>query len=38
MERLQRLTGLLIDRGFAGKSLDDWLRDDFFAQHCDLLL
>jgi hypothetical protein len=31
-----RLATLLADAGFAGKSLDDWLRDGFFAQHCDL--
>jgi len=31
-----RLAGLLADVGFAGKSLDDWLRDGFFAQHCEL--
>lgn len=27
---------LLADTGFAGKSLDDWLRDGFFEQHCTL--
>jgi len=27
---------LLADVGFGGKSLDLWLRDDFFAQHCNL--
>lgn len=31
-----KLAGLLADAGFAGKSLDDWLRDGFFAQHCEL--
>lgn len=31
-----RLAGLLSDAGFAGRSLDDWLRDGFFAQHCEL--
>ena len=31
-----KLTGLLADAGYAGKSLDDWLRDGFFAQHCEL--
>lgn len=31
-----KLTGLLADAGHAGKSLDDWLRDGFFAQHCEL--
>ena len=30
------LAGLLADAGFAGKTLDDWLRDGFFAQHCKL--
>ena len=27
---------LLADVGFGGKSLDIWLRDGFFAQHCNL--
>jgi len=27
---------LLADVGFGGKSLDIWLRDGFFAQHCSL--
>lgn len=31
-----KLSGLLAEAGYAGKSLDDWLRDGFFAQHCDL--
>jgi hypothetical protein len=31
-----KLAGLLANAGFEGKSLDDWLRDGFFAQHCDL--
>lgn len=31
-----RLAGLLADVGFAGKTVDDWLRDGFFAQHCTL--
>ena len=31
-----KLAGLLSDAGYAGKSLDDWLRDGFFAQHCEL--
>lgn len=31
-----KLSGLLVDKGFAGKSLDDWLRDGFFTQHCEL--
>lgn len=31
-----KLASLLADAGFAGKSLDDWLRDGFFAQHCEL--
>ena len=30
------LANLLAEAGFAGKSLDDWLRDGFFAQHCKL--
>lgn len=31
-----RLDGLLAQVGFAGKTLDDWLRDGFFKQHCAL--
>jgi hypothetical protein len=31
-----KLASLLSEVGYAGKSLDDWLRDGFFAQHCDL--
>ncbi len=31
-----KLTGLLAEVGYAGKSLDDWMRDGFFAQHCEL--
>ncbi|HWA88559.1 MAG TPA: hypothetical protein VG889_00890 [Rhizomicrobium sp.] len=31
-----KLAGLLADAGFVGKSFDDWLRDGFFAQHCEL--
>ena len=31
-----KLASLLAEAGYAGKSLDDWLRDDFFAQHCEL--
>ena len=31
-----KLARLLADAGFAGKSLDDWLRDGFFEQHCAL--
>ena len=31
-----KLAGLLADVGYAGKSLDDWLRDGFFAHHCEL--
>lgn len=27
---------LLARAGFAGKSLEAWLRDDFFKQHCEL--
>lgn len=30
------LSSLLKDAGFGGKSLETWLRDGFFAQHCDL--
>ncbi len=31
-----KLASLLADNGFSGKSLDDWLRDGFFEQHCAL--
>jgi hypothetical protein len=31
-----KLANLLLEVGFAGKSVDDWLRDRFFAQHCEL--
>ena len=31
-----KLTGLLAEAGFGDRSLDDWLRDGFFAQHCKL--
>ncbi|MFB6417740.1 Eco57I restriction-modification methylase domain-containing protein [Bradyrhizobium tunisiense] len=31
-----KLASLLGEVGYVGKSLDDWLRDGFFAQHCDL--
>ena len=30
------LANLLVDAGVAGRSLGDWLRDSFFAQHCVL--
>lgn len=30
------LASLLSDAGYAGKTLDDWLRDGFFEQHCEL--
>jgi hypothetical protein len=30
------LPGLLKDAGYAGKSLETWLRDGFFLQHCEL--
>jgi hypothetical protein len=30
------LNGLLGPVGYGGKSLDDWLRDGFFHQHCEL--
>jgi hypothetical protein len=29
-----KLTALLSEVGFSGKSLDDWLRDGLFEQHC----
>ncbi|HCF57341.1 MAG TPA: SAM-dependent methyltransferase [Myxococcales bacterium] len=32
----QKLNELLANVDFAGKSLDDWLRDGFFEQHCAL--
>ncbi len=31
-----KLDSLLAKVGFAGKTLDDWMRDGFFEQHCDL--
>jgi hypothetical protein len=31
-----RLASLLVEAGFDGKTLDDWLRDGFFSQHCEL--
>jgi len=31
-----KLAALLVESDFAGKTLDDWLRDGFFAQHCEL--
>jgi hypothetical protein len=31
-----KLEALLSEVGFAGGSLDDWLRDAFFDQHCEL--
>jgi hypothetical protein len=31
-----KLDALLAEVGFAGKTLDDWLRDGFFEQHCAL--
>jgi hypothetical protein len=31
-----KLDNLLARVGFAGKTLDDWLRDGFFEQHCAL--
>jgi hypothetical protein len=31
-----KLAILLAEVGFIGKSVDDWLRDGFFAQHCEL--
>jgi hypothetical protein len=31
-----KLTNLLSQVGFSGKLLHDWLRDGFFAQHCEL--
>lgn len=32
----QELSKLLVNTGFSGKSLEDWLRDGFFEQHCTL--
>jgi hypothetical protein len=31
-----KLSGLLSEVRFSSKSLDDWLRDGFFAQHCEM--
>ncbi|MFQ3664419.1 MAG: hypothetical protein SNJ79_00065 [Sphingomonadaceae bacterium] len=31
-----KLSTLLANEGYGGKSLDDWLRDGFFEQHCAL--
>ncbi len=31
-----KLSGLLAEAGYTGKTLDDWLRDSFFGQHCEL--
>ncbi|MEK7876466.1 MAG: SAM-dependent methyltransferase, partial [Pseudomonadota bacterium] len=31
-----KLGNMLLQAGFAGKTLDDWLRDGFFEQHCAL--
>jgi hypothetical protein len=31
-----KLANLLAEAGFAAKTLDDWLRDGFFEQHCEL--
>ena len=31
-----KLANLLAEAGCFGKSLDDWLRDTFFVQHCEL--
>lgn len=31
-----KLDTLLAQVGFAGKTLEDWLRDGFFEQHCEL--
>lgn len=31
-----KLDNLLAQVGFAGRALEDWLRDGFFEQHCDL--
>ncbi|MBI4904788.1 MAG: SAM-dependent DNA methyltransferase [Acidobacteria bacterium] len=32
----ETLNGLLKDVGFVGKTLEAWLRDGFFAQHCEI--
>ena len=29
-----KLNSMLVQVGYAGKTLDDWLRDGFFEQHC----
>jgi hypothetical protein len=31
-----KLSRLLTEAGYTGKSLDGWLRDGFFAEHCEL--
>jgi hypothetical protein len=31
-----KLASLLAQVGYVGRSLDDWLRDGFFGQHCEL--
>lgn len=31
-----KLASQLAEAGFSGRTLDDWLRDGFFAQHCEL--
>jgi hypothetical protein len=31
-----KLSSLLAEASYAGKSLDDWIRDGFFTQHCEL--
>jgi hypothetical protein len=31
-----KLGSILAQVGYAGKTLDDWLRDGFFVQHCEL--
>ena len=31
-----KLSGLLAEAGYAGKTLDDWLREGLFVQHCEL--
>lgn len=33
-----KLSSLLAEVGYAGKSIDEWLRDGFFAQHCEMFL
>ena len=35
MER-HKARELLAQAGYAGKTLDDWLRNGFFEQHCEL--